>query len=684
MARSLTTTLSNAVSAKNRRPYINCTIEDHINHLQTSVTASNSDADCDLCIAADGSLVRVRIQRLGSTVSSFQYQRITNPTTSAQWTTWSTFSGGSANVFQDGGCAVAQDGSTTIAFVQLATSAIVNWTSSNNGVSWSGPNTVLTPPSNALTKGISTAGNADVFFIYDVSGGEAIGASFFTNAWSSIATWTLPSFVNYGSMTGLAVYWDGTIYHIIYSDGYALHLATCNSNATSWTAQQDIAPAANVNAITRLAPRIAAFDNLYNLICVEADAGGLTGTIYSYPRLRQSSDLVHWSNGTIMQDVNTTYGVNLVKTTPPSASRAVYVLSAMSGIQLNNDFQSSDTSEYLDVSSKILSYKRVDQLDHPGTLELVLDNANNAIGSAITNYGSGSYNPIGLGTLVVLNEGYYTGTPPTSAETVNTGRYHIQKITIERAPGENQLHLTCRDLTYLLDQENRYQVTYTNQTVSYMIQEVCAKAGLLNYSLPGTSQMSTNIVLFTLHAGQRYRAALLEICRVGWLEYFLDQTETLQFRELSSNDSSVWSYQPEIESWSIGTDDIRENHVIVTGKPPVGGGLGAITVGEAYDMTHIHAVGLERLLTSNDQKLVTAALCADSAAFILQQTQRDQYEHVIEVPANPALQLLDVITTTDTSVQSTGVSNTSRILKQDVVFDATKATYSQTIELQGV
>ena len=84
-------------------------------------------------------------------------------------------------------------------------------------------------------------------------------------------------------MTGLAVHWDGSVYWIVYSDGYALHLATCNSNATIWTAMQDIAPATGT-AITRLSPRIAYFDGIYNLICVEADSGYLTGTVYSYIR----------------------------------------------------------------------------------------------------------------------------------------------------------------------------------------------------------------------------------------------------------------------------------------------------------------------------------------------------------------------------------------------------------------
>ncbi len=351
MSRTLTTGLTNAVNAKNRRPYISCTIEDHINHLQSSVSASNSDAYSDCVIANDGSIIRVRVTRNGF-ASNAQWQRITNPATGSQWTTWNTFSGGSGNIFQDASCAISNNSGTLNAYFQRGDNqALINWYSTD-GYTWSGPGTVLTPPSSALIKGISAAGNADVFFQYDVSGGEAIGCSFYSSGWSSIHAWTLAAAQ---SANGLAVYWDGSVYWIAYSDGYALKECTCNSSASAWTALPDIA-SADSTAMTRISPRIAKFDNLYNLICVEADSGFLTGSVYSYPRVRQSADLLHWSNGRIMQDVSSTYGVNLLEVTPPSASRAVYVLSAMSGIQLNNDYQTSDTSEYLDVSSKIELY----------------------------------------------------------------------------------------------------------------------------------------------------------------------------------------------------------------------------------------------------------------------------------------------------------------------------------------
>jgi hypothetical protein len=587
-------------------------------------------------------------------------------------------------MFQDGGCAVAQDGSSTNAFFQTGAGAIVNWFSSNNGVSWSStPGTILTPPSSALTKGISSAGNADVFFLYDVSGGEAIGCSFFTSSWSSIHTWTLSPMAAVGSMSGLAVYWDGTLYHIVYSDGYALKQVTCNSAGTVWTALPDISPS-DVSALARTSPRIAKFDNLYNLICVESDSGVLTGSVYSYSRLRQSADLIHWSNGRIMQDVSTTYGVNLLKVTPPSASRAVYVLSAMSGIQLNNDFQQSDASEYLDVSSKIESYKRVDQLDKPCTLELVLDNENSSLTSSVADYVNEVYAPIGIHTLVNFSEGYYTGTPPTTQESINVGKYHIQKITFERSPGVSQIQVLARDLTLLLDIESRFQNVYTDQIVSWLITEVCARAGIFSVSLPATSQMSVTVTTFTLHAGQKYRNALNELCRIGWLEYFLDQTETLIFKELSGSDTSIWTYQPEIERWSIGTEDIQANHTIVTGQRSPGGALGNITTGESYDNIHAHAVAFERVAIAHDQKLTSAVLCADAAAFIQAQDKRDQYDHVIVAPCNPALQLLDAVETIDDGQQSTSIDNTSRIIKQEITFDSGKAVYEQLISMEGL
>src|SRR5579884_3570472 len=84
-----------------------------------------------------------------------------------------------------------------------------------------------------------------------------------------------------------------------------------------------------------------------------------------------------------------------------------------------------------------------------------------------------------------------------------------------------------------------------------------------------------------------------ELCNTYGLWYFLDQSEVMQFRELSASDPSVWSYQPEIEIVVFGTDDERANHVIVSGKPPTGGSAYALTEAEAYDDTNVALVLVE-------------------------------------------------------------------------------------------
>src|SRR5438874_443119 len=117
--RSLSGTLTAALNARTRRPAISLTAEDHINHLAQAIATTNSDGYNDLCIASDGSIVRVRVTRGGNAFQqSLQWQRITDPTSSTQWQTWTTFSGGSGNVFQDGGCAVSNNGTVIRAFAQ--------------------------------------------------------------------------------------------------------------------------------------------------------------------------------------------------------------------------------------------------------------------------------------------------------------------------------------------------------------------------------------------------------------------------------------------------------------------------------------------------------------------------------------------------------------------------------------
>jgi len=342
-------------------------------------------------------------------------------------------------------------------------------------------------------------------------------------------------------------------------------------------------------------------------------------------------------------------------------------------------FSTGNASQYLDVSAAVLAYTREEKADKPSRLEVTLDNTNGAYNSLIAL--SSSYGrPIGMNTSLVLKEGYYTGTPPLSPTTVQTGTYHINQVLFERSPDQNQIRLLAYDLSRNLDLECRYQMTYSNLSLSYLITEICARAGLFQLALPNTSQMGQGIVTFVLHAGQTYRKALDGLCNLFGLDYFLDQNEVLQFRELSSSDTPVWSYQPEIELLSFGGDDLRANHVIVSGKPPTGEQAMALTTAEVYDDTNVHAVGLERLLHITDQKLTTTGQCSLRASLTLAQEQRAMLSHKVTIAANPALQLLDVITLADSAISQ---SSNARIIESLVKYDAQHAEYSMTLTLEG-
>lgn len=683
MVRTLDSSLTTALNSLTRVPALTLTIEDHVLHYAQYQSPATPDAWNDACIAGDNSIVRAQLTRGGFT-SAFQVQRVTDPTQSAQWSSWTMLPGSSGLMFQDSGCSISNSSGVLRAFAQRGTGGnnLWVWTSTDNGVTWSGPVSVVTPPGGALIKGIGSAGNNDVFFLYDILGGEAMGCSFYAGgSWSALATWTLPT-INYGA--GLAAAFAGGQYTIVYSDSYSLFSCSYNPSGGVWSSNPVIAPATST-AIARNAPRLTFADGVYTLTCIEIDSGVLTGSVYSYPRLRQSADLVHWSNGLIVHDLSCTYGAVTFKLLAPNSGGAGprYYITSMPLIFSAPAFQIANPNQYLDVSSSVLSYQRVEEPGKPARLEVILDNARGVYNALVT---SGStYEPIGLNASCILGEGYKTGAPPIAPDAVKVGVYHLAQIHFVRSPQENHLLLVGLDASRNLDLPSRYQMTYTNQTLSFLVTEIAARAGLFSPSLPVTSQMSQSIPVFVLQAGQTYRKALDELCSTYGLVYFLDQNETLQFRELSSGDASVWSYQPEVELVSFGKNDLRANHIIVSGKPPIAGPAGALTTAEAYDDAHIHLVGMERLLHHVDPKLTSVSQCAQKAGFLLAQETRAQITHTVAVPLNPALQLFDGVTLVDSAAPGgSGQSSVCRVVRILVHYDAQHAIYDLQLELEGM
>lgn len=687
MVRSLNSALTTALNSSTRVPVLALTIEDHVLHYAPYQSSGGADAWNDACLAGDGSLVRVQVTRGGSGfTSNFQVQRVTDPTQAPQWSAWSTLPGAASLMFRDGSCAISNSGGTLRAFAQRGTGGndLWAWTSTDNGTTWTGPVSVATPPGGALIKGIDSAGNNDVFFLYDVLGGEAMGCSFYAGgSWSAFISWSLPTIA---SGAGLAVAFANSVYTIVYADGYTLASCVFQPGGNTWSAGPTIASSSS-SAIGRVSPRLTLANGLYTLACVEYDTGTQTGAVYNYPRLRQSADLRHWSEGRILHDFAATYGVVALDWPSPPAGSAgprAYVVSPTT-VYSAPLFQASDPAAYLDVSAAVLSYTRQERPGKPAQLEVLLDNTRGVYNNLVTSVSaSGNYRPVGLNASLVLSEGYLAGTPrvPTL---VKVGTYRLARVQFVRTPEASYLRLFALDLSRDLDLVARYQQTYIGQSLGYLLAEVAARAGLFSVVLPTTAQIAQIVPAFVLQAGQTYRHALDELCSIYGLVYFVDQDETLQVRELSAGDPSVWTYQPEIEVVSFGSTDLRANHLIISGRPPSGSVSTALTTAEAFDDGQMRLIGLERLLHHIDPKLSTPAQCAQKAAFLLAQEVRAQLAHSVTVPLNPALQLFDGLTLIDSAApDSSGQSSACRVFSLRAHYDARQSLNELQLELEGL
>ncbi len=669
--RALTTSIQNALAAATRTPAISVQLYDPIEHYALYNSGGASEGASAACVAADGALIRAYTDTpAGAFVATLSLQRISDPGTSSQWSTWTVLS--SANLMRDAGCAISNNSGTLRVFAQSGSSPfnLLVWESLDNGVTWSGP--VAIAAVNQVIRGLGSAGQNDVFYAKDDTGGVSLSvATFSGGAWSAPATWALGILP---ANVGLDAAWDGGTgrYLLAVSDGFQITAYSYTPAGGAWALVGSIAPLDSGASLglNRFYPRLHVFDGLYNLCYLEVDSGAYTSLVYSYARLRQSPDFIHWSDGLLLEQTFAFGPTWLKAPTPPagSAGPAYYVLDNAYAWRAPV-YNPANPGSLLDVSAQTLALQRVEKAQSAGEISLRLSNA------------GGQYNSLpmlGLNTSIALAEGY---DDPTSGapSTIAVGVYYVDRVQYLRAPDHNELLITARDATKRLDRSARLQTAYSGQTLAWLLTELAARAGLFAVSIPATAQFSEIVPLFVVPASYTLRQALNELCSIYAVYYFLDESETLQFRELASADAPVWSYQPEIETLTLGSDDLRANHIIVTGRASAG----TLVFGESYDFAHITQTGQERPLYRTDPRLTTSAQAALKAAFLLADEQRAGTHHTISVPANPGLQLLDVVTLADSAAPTgTGQSTSARITALNVTYTPQQALYDMTLTLE--
>lgn len=669
--RTLTSTIEAALAATRRTPALTCQLFDPIAHYALYQTTTVPESHSAACIANDGSLLRAYTdQPINAFAASLFVQRITDPATPTQWTTWTTLA--PATLLRDAGCTLSNHNGTLRLFAQSGSSPypLLVWTSTDHGATWSGPVTIA--PVNAAVRGLGSAGQNDLFFAQDDTGGVSLALTTYNGtSWSAPATWTLGVLP---ACAGLDAAYDPSTssFLLAISDGLQLSAYRYTPATASWAFIGDIAPLDPISAtgLSRIHPRLHTFDGRFSLSYLEVDSGVYTGLPTRYARLRQSLDFIHWSDGTLLSQPFA-YGPTWLKApNPPQGSAGpAYYLTNNVYTWRAPVYDPGNPALTLDISDHLLAIERREALCQPGQLTLRLSNA------------SGQYNALpmlGLNTSLTLAEGYLD--PATSTKsTIPIGTYYIDTITFERAPDQNTLRLTARDATKRLDRAARLQITYAGQTLAWLLTELAARAGLFAVTIPATPQFSHTVKSYTVPAGHTLRRALDDLCAIYAVSYFLDETETLHFRELDASDPAVWAYQPEIETLTLGQIEQSANHLIVTGRAPTG----TLVFGEAYDFAHLTQTGLERPRYHIDPRLTTSEEAAMKATFLLAEEQRKSARHTITVPAHPGLQLLDVLTLTDQPAPTgTSQSVSARITALTVTYAPERAIAETTLELE--
>ena len=293
--RTLTTSIQNALAASARTPAISVQLYDPIEHYSAYQTLGISEDYSAACVAADGALIRAYTDTpLGSFVATLSVQRISDPGNAGQWSAWTVLS--SANLVRDAGCAVSNNSGTLRVFAQSGTSPfnLLVWTSTDNGVTWSGPVTIAAIHN--IIRGLGSAGQDDIFYAFDTTGGDALAVSRFSSGtWAAPTTWTLGVLA---ANVGLDAAWDSanSRFLLAVSDGFQITGYSYTTSGGAWALVGPIAPLDSGTGLGlgRVYPRLQRFDTLYNLTYLEVDTGAFTGLVYSYARLRQSPDFVQW------------------------------------------------------------------------------------------------------------------------------------------------------------------------------------------------------------------------------------------------------------------------------------------------------------------------------------------------------------------------------------------------------
>lgn len=465
MAQTIGANLTNAEAAYNRRPYVYAKITDEELTIDSNVTGATGSTGnpsyVDTCVGADGSMITA-----AGNAGGVYIRRITDPSVSAQWTTWTNITTDSLGTPADGEyqlISITADGANIYLYYWAASGNIKLMESTDNGQTWGAASTVK---ATVYPQSIAAYKKNVLVYKYESGGGGGVYYSRIKVLYWNGSSWTtygdVPGRKNYYMDVGYAVYphaLDVTkvgnkyyIYSYETTSDYRGAIKRIWFDGTSqfgmWESIYEDAktiPSAIADGEFYVCGlKIDYVDSKYWLV-IERRGYSSSGDILLY----ESSDGIYFKD---VYYVKRSYSTDSDKYWTIHGNMAIFgdyyylIGEARSGsypmkyVKFSK-YTSGSTTRNCDITDDILDYNVSKNINSTATLSLTLNNAGGKyMGASPSKTG---YQALKRNAKITLKEGYYYS--GSSHDEVTEGVYYIDDIHLESKPGAKTIKISCRD-----------------------------------------------------------------------------------------------------------------------------------------------------------------------------------------------------------------------------------------------
>jgi hypothetical protein len=586
----------------------------------------NADVDAGTqfaaCIAADGSLCRMRILTGGDVIA----QRVTDPSSPSGWGAWYTVAAGAANPAVPPAMAAGPT-LVNMAYAKRDSNTVVRRYSANNGASWSGESTVAADAA-APVRAVATAtraGTDERLFLW-AAGTVQSGASVVelryrtlsaTGTYGAIATSPIPRF---WTVEGLACAHGGD-WHVAITGQSGEGEHPWGVFLTQMGDGYSAAPGSWAELGTLQRADSAAAYHFYN-----PSLASVTGTercVY-WTRRPGGPDRLE-----IAHRVFSGYGTSEWTAPAPAgaANARALLLPGRAGDALlvgEKSAWSVDTAaRSLELSGRLRSYR----LRTPGALSLVLSDADGASAS-------GELELLRPGAGVRLSRGLHTPAGPLAAALPEQEVAEVRRVAVA---GERLLLVECRDALGAVSayRANRSFAWDRTRSVDVILGELSALAGVKLSVAGSPSPQASHKPSVALAPGESALPLARELLAQVPERLRPDGDGLVLVDPEASASPYAYGYGGHpLLGWELASGPVEPNHVQAYGK------RGTPIYGEALDTDAVARLG-QRLVKLLDPSLASNAEAVALAEAVLAAARRRARRGGLRSLPNLGLELWD-------------------------------------------